>query len=73
MPKTNRTIYTHVALLTPRGPGALPSMGSQRVGHDLATEQQQQLLAFKQVFIPYEADGDQEEIPATKPPHYTFP
>ena len=48
-------------------------MGSQRVGHDLVTEQQQQLLAFKQVFILYEADGDQEEIPASKPLHYTFP
>ena len=28
-------------------PGRLPSMGSQRVGHNLATEQQQQLAPIK--------------------------
>ena len=29
-----------------RGPGVLPSMGLQRVEHDLATEQQQQSKAL---------------------------
>ena len=31
-------------LVMDRGPGMLQSMGSQRVGHDLASEQQLQLL-----------------------------
>ena len=34
-----------------RGPGVLPSMGLQRVEHDLATEQQQQSKALDLVMI----------------------
>ena len=34
-----------------RGPGVLPSMGLQRVKHDLATEQQQQSKALGLIMI----------------------
>ena len=44
-----------------RGPGVLQSMGSQRVGHDSATEQQQQsagcLFAFLAVFLEAQNEG----------------
>ena len=32
-------------------PGVLQSMGSQRIGHDLATEQQQQFQIFKKFSV----------------------
>ena len=32
-------------------PGVLQSMGSQRVGHDLVTEQQQNLMYLKHTYV----------------------
>ena len=55
-----------------KGPGVLQSMGSQRAGHDFATEQQQPFPWKKKKNVSNKAGSNQEESnpPALPPPSY---
>ena len=63
-----------LALLPPRcpgRPGVLQSMGSQRIGNDLATEQQQRQLRMGPCFPLICARGAEAQGPFPGPPQLT--